>query len=276
VSAITTKKREQIFAKMSPALQAATKHIGELLTMEAKGLVKMAYQLGIEANKIVENEKEYGSGGLKAVAEYHGIPGGIGTLETYRLFAKTFDPKFIDKWMSVPRPDGSFLTTTHWISMCRADCDTEEEYSKLLQTVIDKNWTTKDLIQHIRASGTKHTRSGGRLPKTPSSALGSLQKSYNMANALNRWQNQFEAKVAQQLEDMTEDNIDDRLLAQVVKTANTMKETREAAEEAYDRLRAIEKHFKDAMTKRKKGKTSDNDEEEPKAAKKKKAVTAAT
>ena len=227
--AAVEKKRLQIYKAMPIALQEVASEFEAKLGRGARSVVLLQYDMGARMTDIIKDEATYGSFAVQQLADYLNVPGGTTTLYNLRNLAQEFDRNYVKDWSAKPMANGRFLELAHWIALMRIKERKDQE--KMLVRVLKNSMSANDLEKEIRAGSvkTKNARQGGRKPSRPSSAIAGLQKTFSMAQQLNRYEEVAEKDVFDVITEMPADEVTPALKERLEKTIKTLGETEEKA-----------------------------------------------
>jgi len=269
------KARLSIYKKMSPALQEVAKTFEEKLGKGATAIVVIMYDMGSRLKEVVDDEGTYGSGAVKQLADYHGIPGGETMLYGMMNLSKAFDKEYVKTNSLRPMANGHYMTLGHWLHLMKIQDDTKRE--KMLERVLRESISANDLEKEIRAGaagGTKNARQGGRKPKAPSSPIMGLQKTFELANKFVRWDDVAQTAVFDNIDEMEPDKVTDNLLAKAKTTLEMVEKVGETAESMKTHLEANIERIEKVLESKAENAAEEYDEEEADQKPKKKAKAA--
>ncbi len=102
---------------MPEALQGPTSEFHERLRIANKRDLLAKHTMGTWLHHIVEKPGTYGPEALQQVADFTGIPGGIGALLYMKQFSEEFPRHFIIEQANKPMANGGFLTYAHFLQL---------------------------------------------------------------------------------------------------------------------------------------------------------------
>lgn len=269
------KSRMSLYKKMTPATQAVAQEFETKLRKGVVGLVRIRYDMGAKVREVVDNEKEYGSGAVKQLAEYLNIDGGETMLYALMHFASAFTHEFVQEQSAIAMANGSYLTLNHWLNLMKLEDPKKQE--KMLDRVRKDSLSAGELELEIKAGAggaTKHARQGGRKPKSPTSPIAGLQKTLQLSQQLVRWEDVATKKVFDVLNEISPDKVDDNLVDKAEKTLEMVTEAVEKTTEMQTSLTSTIERLKTVLEKKAEAAAEEYDEEEAAAKPKKKVASA--
>lgn len=179
------KARLELWSQMTPETQKVADSCDQLFAKSQGVSIVYLYQVGVYVSRVLKtnekNESTYGTKAIKQIADY------TRKTETFlynlKNIALAFEESFVREWSPKMNSEGVCLSLNHWGILAQLKNATERE--GWLKKAIANNWSSKELADHINASGTAKRaapRSGGRTPNRPTSPLLGLHKVEMMAN----------------------------------------------------------------------------------------------
>jgi hypothetical protein len=241
MSAIATqspaaKQRQAVLAKMPAPLQQMAKKIEANLAGATAGVVGTQYDNGAMIREALANEGKYGSAAVEQLSQYLRLE--QKDLTVLRDMVEAFpDKNFVLTNSSRTMSDGGRITMTHWLALSRLS---EPKAQKaMLDRVFAESLTAKDLILEIQAGAggaSKSIRAGGRKPKVPSNPILAVTKSFQLAQAFNRFEKEMGPKLFPLLDKLDEDKVTQDVLDRLTKAREEIVRVGETAESTVKKL----------------------------------------
>lgn len=252
VLAPVDKARMGIFKKMTEATQAIARDFEDKLSKGVASQVKINYDIGARVAEIADgDESVYGQSAVKQLAEYLNVDGGEQGLYNRMNFARAFEREYVVEQSQIPMANGNYLTLYHWLQLMKIE--DEDKREKMIDKTRKNNWSGNDLEKEIRsgaAGNTKHARQGGRKPKSPTSPIAGLQKTFEIGNKFFRWFDVAEKSTFDALDEISADKVDDKLLEKTEATLEMITKAAGAANEMKEKLAGNVERLKDVLEKK--------------------------
>jgi hypothetical protein len=263
------KKRAELLNEMTPKTQAVAKDFDKKVTMAAKGLVLIKYDMGARLAEVIEKEAEYGSDAVNQLATYMNFPGGATGLYALSNFASEFDRDFVQTQVAQAMENGRPLETGHFLQIMRVK--SKKEQTKLFDRVRRECLSVNSLEEEIRAKyESKNKRTGGRKPKKPSSPAAGLQKLFANAQKLDNFLDITEETIFEPLEEIAAEEVNEQLVDKFDKAEAQLGSLIKDAQAAVKRMQPVKKRLDTVL---KKKANAPEEESAPKSTSRKKAAT---
>lgn len=228
------KQRQNLFKQMTPDTQQIVTDYQGRIAKANTGTVIMQYDLGAHVAQMIQEEAKFGSGAVKLVAAYLGSDEAL--MYNLRQFAAEFDRDYVRTLSGREMGNGKMLSVGHWFQVMKLK--DKDDQKKILEKVFKQSLTVGDLELEVRTTGkTKNARSGGRKAKVPSSAIIGLQKSWQLLNAFNNYEDQvMEKSVLTAIDKMGEEDVTDALLEKLTLCYDTAKVSADKAKALFGEL----------------------------------------
>ncbi len=237
VASPVEKRRSQLLAEMTSATREVAKEFHGKLGTAARGVILVHYDVGKRVSDMVANEDTYGMNAVNQIAEFLSCQPMY--LYSMKNVAEAFDRKFVESKTMKPMADGSFLTKQHWIEISKLTSASDRE--KMLKRTFANSLSSSDIEKEIQAGGSgktkAHSRSGGKKPKSPTSAVAGLQKVFGLTQQWSNYMDVAEDAVFEAIDKMAPDSLNDAML-------DRLKKTEEAAETLKEKADGFVKHVR--------------------------------
>jgi hypothetical protein len=217
------KKHEALLEAMKPATREVAKALKNRATQTRKAGVLYAHDVGTQLNTVAVKETVYGSKAVEQLVGYLDLNETQGFVEMSRSLATAFDRDTLSAELDSPMDNGKSLELYHFVYLGRLNSPAERR--KFLKRVRTENLSVKQLLELIRGEATTQTkRTGtGRHTTVPESPMAALQKVHSLGIQFGNYVSEFSTKAFPKLSDLPEDRVDERYLAALRKTQETLK-----------------------------------------------------
>ncbi len=233
------KARMEIWSKMTPETQKVAEHCEQLFAKSQAVSVVYLYQVGVHVCRMLKvgekNESTYGTNAIQHVADYTNKT--INLLYTLKNIALAFEEAYVREWSPKTNRNGDCLSINHWGLLAQLKNATERE--GWLKKAIHNSWSSKELQDHINASGVGKQSPGtssGRTPNRPANPLLGLHKLTMMANTFINYEENNSKFIFDVIDTLDASSVTDAL-------AKKLEEADEALDNLEKDITAARKHI---------------------------------
>ncbi|MEI8376542.1 MAG: hypothetical protein WCJ35_27305 [Planctomycetota bacterium] len=202
---------ETLMKNMPSELKQLGDAIKNHLLKQSRGDLYIAYAIGELVNTAINNEGIYGSDAVRQLAQYVAVPLGERALLDMAQVARSFKWTFLKGEIVKPMVNGQFLAWRHFLLVSRIA--SPKKLTSLLARIRAENLSLGELQDVISAAfETRHTRSGGRKLKSPSSPEAGLSRLAKNAHQFVKFEAILNEAVFSKLEEASSGDLDDCML----------------------------------------------------------------
>jgi hypothetical protein len=158
--------RQQVFEQMTPALQEIVVGIAESFRRRARGDILVAYNVGYEVKRVLDDDARYGSRAVERMAEF--LDCSTSYLYNHFLIVRSFNTSEIEQLTKLRMRNGQHLTPHHVLEIAR---ERKFAHANLIRQTIEESLSVRQLHFLILSNGesTRRVSRGGRKHKRPKS-----------------------------------------------------------------------------------------------------------